>query len=80
MLDARQLDALVAVVEHGSFCAAKALSITLAAVSLRIKSLEDAMGQRPPVRGKRRVPRRPVRPSAKRQVRSDGGGSGAGSG
>ena len=53
MLDARQLDALVAVVEHGSFgAAAKALSITLAAVSLRIKSLEDAMGQRLLVRGK----------------------------
>ena len=53
MLDARQLDALVAVVEHGSFgAAAKALSITLAAVSLRIKSLEGAMGQRLLVRGK----------------------------
>ena len=54
MLDARQLDALVAVAEHGSFgAAAKALSITLAAVSLRIKSLEDVMGQRLLVRGKR---------------------------
>ena len=54
MLDARQLDALVAVVEHGSFgAAAKALSLTLAAVSLRIKSLEGAMGQRLLVRGKR---------------------------
>lgn len=53
MLDARQLDALVAVVEHGGFgAAAKALSITLAAVSLRIKSLEGAMGQRLLVRGK----------------------------
>ncbi|MGH6638347.1 MAG: LysR family transcriptional regulator, partial [Polaromonas sp.] len=41
MLDARQLDALAAVIEHGSFgAAAKALSLTLAAVSLRIKSLE----------------------------------------
>ena len=54
MLDARQLDALAAVMEHGSFgSAAKALSITLAAVSLRIKSLEGAMGQRLLVRGKR---------------------------
>lgn len=53
MLDARQLDALAAVIEHGSFgAAAKALSLTLAAVSLRIKSLEEAMGQRLLVRGK----------------------------
>ena len=53
MLDARQLDALAAVIEHGSFgAAAKILSLTLAAVSLRIKSLEDAMGQRLLVRGK----------------------------
>jgi LysR family transcriptional regulator, chromosome initiation inhibitor len=53
MLDARQLDALAAVIEHGSFgAAARALSLTLAAVSLRIKSLEDVMGQRLLVRGK----------------------------
>ncbi len=53
MLDARQLDALAAVIEHGSFgAAAKALNITLAAVSLRIKSLEAGMGQRLLVRGK----------------------------
>ena len=53
MLDARQLEALAAVMEHGSFgAAAKALSLTLAAVSLRIKSLEGAMGQRLLVRGK----------------------------
>ena len=53
MLDARQLDALAAVIEHGSFAAAaKALSLTLAAVSLRIKSLEAALGQRLLVRGK----------------------------
>jgi LysR family transcriptional regulator (chromosome initiation inhibitor) len=53
MLDARQLDALAAVIEHGSFGdAAKALSLTLAAVSLRIKSLEDTLGQRLLVRGK----------------------------
>jgi len=54
MLDARQLDALVAVVEHGGFGpAAQALSLTLAAVSLRIKSLETQLGQRLLVRGKR---------------------------
>jgi LysR family transcriptional regulator, chromosome initiation inhibitor len=53
MLDARQLDALAAVLEHGSFgAAAKALGLTLAAVSLRIKSLEEAMGRRLLVRGK----------------------------
>ena len=54
MLDPRQLDALAAVVEHGGFGpAAQALKLTLAAVSLRIKALEDAMGQRLLVRGKR---------------------------
>lgn len=53
MLDARQLDALTAVVEHGGFGpAARSLSLTLAAVSLRIKSLEDSLGQRLLVRGK----------------------------
>jgi LysR family transcriptional regulator (chromosome initiation inhibitor) len=53
MLDARQLDALTAVIEHGSFSAAAAsLHLTLAAVSLRIKALEDALGQRLLVRGK----------------------------
>ena len=53
MLDARQLEALNAVIEHGGFGpAAKSLSITLAAVSLRIKSLEDTLGQRLLVRGK----------------------------
>lgn len=53
MLDARQLDALAAVIEQGSFgAAAKALSLTLAAVSLRIKALEAAFGQRLVVRGK----------------------------
>ncbi|MFZ3142095.1 HTH-type transcriptional regulator ArgP [Polaromonas sp.] len=54
MLDARQLEALAAVIESGSFgAAAKALSVTLAAVSLRIKSLEAVLGQRLLVRGKR---------------------------
>ena len=53
MLDARQLEALAAVAEQGSFgAAAKALSLTLAAVSLRIKSLEEALAQRLLVRGK----------------------------
>jgi len=53
MLDARQLEALAAVVEHGGFGpAAQALSLTLAAVSLRIKSLEATLGQRLLVRGK----------------------------
>jgi LysR family transcriptional regulator (chromosome initiation inhibitor) len=53
MLDARQLDALAIVVEHGSFGgAAQAMSLTLAAVSLRIKALEDTLGQRLLVRGK----------------------------
>jgi len=53
MLDARQLEALAAVIEEGSFgAAAKALHLTLAAVSLRIKTLEEALGQRLLVRGK----------------------------
>ena len=53
MLDARQLQALAAVVEHGSFgAAAQALSVTVAAVSLRIKSLEATLGMRLLVRGK----------------------------
>lgn len=53
MLDARQLEALTAVVEHGSFGgAATALHLTLAAVSLRIKTLEEQLGQRLLVRGK----------------------------
>jgi LysR family transcriptional regulator (chromosome initiation inhibitor) len=54
MLDPRQLEALAAVVEHGGFGpAAQALNLTLAAVSLRLKSLEDQLGQRLLVRGKR---------------------------
>lgn len=40
MLDANQLEALAAVLEHGSFgAAARSLNLTLAAVSLRIRSL-----------------------------------------
>ncbi|MFP5467812.1 MAG: HTH-type transcriptional regulator ArgP [Gammaproteobacteria bacterium] len=53
MLDARQIEAFAAVVEHGGFGpAAQALSLSLAAVSLRIKSLEEHLGQRLLVRGK----------------------------
>lgn len=53
MFDARQLDALAAVAEQGSFlAAAQTLNVTLAAVSLRIKSLEQTLGQRLLVRGK----------------------------
>ena len=53
MFDARQLDALAAVADHGSFlAAAQTLNVTLAAVSLRIKSLEQVLGQRLLVRGK----------------------------
>ena len=53
MLDAKQLDALAAVVEHGGFGpAAQALHLTLAAVSLRIRGLEEQLGQRLLVRGK----------------------------
>jgi len=53
MLDARQLEALAAVLEHGGFgSAAAALNLTLSAVSLRIKALEARLGQRVLVRGK----------------------------
>lgn len=53
MLDARQLEALAAVIEHRGFGpAAQALNLTLAAVSLRIKALEEHLGQRLLVRGK----------------------------
>lgn len=53
MLDARQLEALAAVLEQGGFGpAARALNLTLPAISLRIKALEAALGQRLLVRGK----------------------------
>jgi LysR family transcriptional regulator, chromosome initiation inhibitor len=53
-LDPKQLDALVAVAEHASFSkAAAALRLTLAAVSLRVSALEESLGQRLLVRGKR---------------------------
>jgi LysR family transcriptional regulator, chromosome initiation inhibitor len=52
-LDPRQLDAFAATAETGSLTtAARHLKITLAAVSLRIKALEDSLGQRLLVRGK----------------------------
>ena len=52
-LDPRQLDAFAATMSGGSLsAAAKSLHITLAATSLRIKALEDALGQRVLVRGK----------------------------
>ncbi len=53
MLDPRHLEALSAVVDNRGFgAAAQALGLTLAAVSLRIKSLETQLGQRLLVRGK----------------------------
>ena len=53
-LDPKQLDALLAVAEHASFSkAAVALRLTLAAVSLRVSALEESLGQRLLVRGKR---------------------------
>lgn len=53
MLDGKQLEALAAVLEHGGFGpAAGSLNLTLGAVSLRIKGLEDVLGQRLLVRGK----------------------------
>jgi LysR family transcriptional regulator, chromosome initiation inhibitor len=52
-LDPRQLDAFAATIDSGSLsAAARGLRITLAATSLRIKALEDALGQRVLVRGK----------------------------
>ena len=45
--DVCQLAALATVVERGSFgAAAQAMSLTLAPVSLRIKALEESLGQR----------------------------------
>lgn len=56
-IDPKPLAALVAVVEHGSFLqAAKALKLTLAAVSMRVQALETQLGQRLLVRGKRVTP------------------------
>ena len=56
-LDPKQLDALIAVAEHASFSkAAVTLRLTLAAVSLRVSALEESLGQRLLVRGKRATP------------------------
>ncbi|GAA6143749.1 HTH-type transcriptional regulator ArgP [Hydrogenophaga sp. 5NK40-0174] len=53
MIDVKQLEALLAVVEHTGFVpAAKALGISVAAVSQRVKALETDMGQRLITRGK----------------------------
>ena len=55
--DSRQLSALVAVAEHGSFSqAARSMQLTLAAVSMRVQALESTLGQRLLVRGKRVTP------------------------
>lgn len=57
LFDSRQLEALLAVAEHGSFgAAALALALTPAAVSLRIKALETHLAQRLLVRGKTVTP------------------------
>lgn len=52
-LDPRQLETFATIVQEGSLSAAALrLKVTLAATSLRIKALEDRMGQRLLVRGK----------------------------
>ena len=52
-LDPKQLEAFCATVDGGSLSAAAlALNVTLAATSLRIKALEERLGQRLLVRGK----------------------------
>ncbi len=57
LMDSRQLQALLAVADHGSFgAAAQALALTVAAVSLRIKGLETHLAQRLLVRGKTVTP------------------------
>jgi LysR family transcriptional regulator (chromosome initiation inhibitor) len=53
MFDPKLIEALKAVVNTGSFQrAAQALSLSVAAVSLRIKALEERLGARVLVRGK----------------------------
>lgn len=53
MIDQRQAEAFLAIAEHRSFAgAAEQLCISLAAVSLRIRAMEAALGQRLVVRGK----------------------------
>lgn len=56
-LDPKQLTAFASVVMHGAFKpAAEELSLSLPAVSLRIKALEDELGRRLLVRGKNARP------------------------
>lgn len=53
MIDQRQAEAFLAIAEHRSFAgAAQQLSISLAAVSLRMRAMEASLGQRLVVRGK----------------------------
>jgi LysR family transcriptional regulator (chromosome initiation inhibitor) len=53
MIDPKQVQALTAVVREGSFqAAARSLSLTPAAITQRVKSLETAIGARVLVRGK----------------------------
>ncbi len=52
-LDPRQLEALSEVLAHASFtAAAQSLNLSLAAISLRVKALEEVIGQRLATRGK----------------------------
>ena len=56
-LDPKQLAAFASVIEHGTFkAAAQSLNLTLPAVSLRLKSLEDELGRRLLIRGKNARP------------------------
>lgn len=53
MIDQRQAEAFLAIAQHRSFsAAAQQLCISLAAVSLRMRAMETALGQRLLVRGK----------------------------
>ncbi len=53
MFDAKQLEAFVTVLEQGNLAAAaKSLHLTVAAISLRLKALEETFGQRLWIRGK----------------------------
>lgn len=57
MIDVKQLETLLAVVEHGGFGpAAASLKVSVAAVSQRVKALETELGQRLLTRGKHQRP------------------------
>ncbi len=57
MIDVKHLETLLAVVDHGGFGpAAKALGVSVAAVSQRVKALETELGQRLLTRGKHQRP------------------------